>query len=546
MALMRQLDAGRVDPAGPSPGRGRSAARGAAVAVLVTGLVITAVLAVVTLRGHQRTETKLLALQSRLIADAGEAEDQLYVQDHLGAAASLAAATNGNIATFRKTVSTSVTAKGPFITGSLWRLSGSSPQLVTAVGARPLLAPASARAAAVIRQAAASKTFVVSEIEAPHELRLGLAAAASGQDGTFVVYAEEPLAADRRISEPANSPVSLLNLAVYLGRVQSSAALLESDSAAPLPLRGTTFTSRIRFGNTFLTITTSPRSSLSGATGVVLPWAIAIGGLLLTLLAALLTERLTRGRAGAERLAGEIRQLYVEQRSVAETLQGALLPQKLPDIPGMQIAVRYLPGATGVDIGGDWYDVVPVDEGRFVFIIGDVSGRGVRAAAVMASLQFAGRAHALDGHPPATILDRLARSLDLDRDGHFATVLCGLADVSAHEVLLANAGHLPPLLRSGGEARLVTIKSGTPIGIRGSSTRARAEVTTGAGDVLIAYTDGLVERRGEILDTGLERLQKVASRDFSSLDDMLSGIVTELSGDEPADDIALIGLQWLI
>jgi len=543
---MRQLDAGRVDPAGPSPGRGRSAARGAAVAVLVTGLLITAVLAVVTLRGHQRTETKLLALQSRLIADAGEAEDQLYVQDHLGAAASLAAATNGNIATFRKTVSTSVTAKGPFITGSLWRLSGSSPQLVTAVGARPLLAPASARAAAVIRQAAASKTFVVSEIEAPHELRLGLAAAASGPDGTFVVYAEQPLTADRRISEPANSPVALLNLAVYLGRVQSSAALLESDSAAPLPLRGTTFTSRIRFGNTFLTITTSPRSSLSGATGVVLPWAIAIGGLLLTLLAALLTERLTRGRAGAERLAGEIRQLYVEQRSVAETLQGALLPQKLPDIPGMQIAVRYLPGATGVDIGGDWYDVVPVDEGRFVFIIGDVSGRGVRAAAVMASLQFAGRAHALDGHPPATILDRLARSLDLDRDGHFATVLCGLADVSAHEVLLANAGHLPPLLRSGGEARLVTIKSGTPIGMRGSSTRARAEVTTGAGDVLIAYTDGLVERRGEILDTGLERLQKVASRDFSSLDDMLSGIVTELSGDEPADDIALIGLQWLI
>jgi hypothetical protein len=180
MALMRQLDAGRVDPAGPSPGRGRSAARGAAVAVLVTGLLITAVLAVVTLRGHQRTETKLLALQSRLIADAGEAEDQLYVQDHLGAAASLAAATNGNIATFRKTVSTSVTAKGPFITGSLWRLSGSSPQLVTAVGARPLLAPASARAAAVIRQAAASKTFVVSEFEAPHELRLGLAAAASG------------------------------------------------------------------------------------------------------------------------------------------------------------------------------------------------------------------------------------------------------------------------------------------------------------------------------------------------------------------------------
>ena len=115
--------ASRASPAGRSPGRGRRAASGAAVAVLVTGLVITAILAVVTLRGHQRTEGKLLALQSRLIADAGEAEDQLYVQDHLGAAASLAAATNGNVATFRKTVSTSVTAKGPFIAGSLWPVS---------------------------------------------------------------------------------------------------------------------------------------------------------------------------------------------------------------------------------------------------------------------------------------------------------------------------------------------------------------------------------------------------------------------------------------
>ncbi len=167
---------------------------------------------------------------------------------------------------------------------------------------------------------------------------------------------------DRRISAAAGSPVAQLNLAVYLGRSQASAALLETDSSAPLPLHGTTYTTRIPFGNTFLTITTSPMSSLSGTTAEILPWAIAGGGLLVTVLAALLTERLVRRRESAEQLTGEIRHLYMEQRSVTETLQHALLPQQLPDIAGVQIAVRYLAGASGVDIGGDWYDVVQLDD----------------------------------------------------------------------------------------------------------------------------------------------------------------------------------------
>jgi serine phosphatase RsbU (regulator of sigma subunit) len=194
----------------------------------------------------------------------------------------------------------------------------------------------------------------------------------------------------------------------------------------------------------------------------VLPWAVIAGGLLLTLLAALLAERLVRGRADAERLSREVGDLYMEQRSVAETLQQVLLPQRLPDISWMQIQARYLPGASGVDIGGDWYDVVPLEDGRFVFKVGDVSGRGVKAAAVMASLHFAGRAYALEGHPPQVILDQLAQTLDVAQDGRFATVLCGLVDVAAHTVTLASAGHLPPLIRNGGEATPVTMKPGPP------------------------------------------------------------------------------------
>ena len=538
MALISPPDAGAAGSRGLA--RGRKALL-AAIAVLVVGLVITGVLAVLTFRGYHRTERTLLALQTTLIADAGEAEDQLFVEDHLGGAASLAAATDGDVATFRGAVSTSVGAGEPFVTGSLWRLSGSSPQLITQVGGEPLV-PVTA---ALLRQAAASKTFVVTQLAAGNVQRLGFAAAASGPHGMFVAYAEEALPAGRRIAEPAGSPLAQLNLAVYLGRSQSSPALLETDSSAPLPLSGTTYTTQIPFGNTFLTITTSPRSSLSGTTARILPWAIVGGGLLLTVLAALLTERLVRQRESAEQLTGEVSHLYMEQRSLAETLQHALLPQQLPDIPGMEIAVRYLAGATGVDIGGDWYDVVQLDDHRFVFIVGDVSGRGVRAAAVMASLQFAGRAFAQEGYPPATILDRLSRSVDIERDGHFATVLCGLADTAAHTVVLANAGHLPPLLLRGADARFVTVKPGPPVGIRGPGPLESAQLETAAGDVLIAYTDGLVERRGEILDAGLKRLQEAASRDYPSLDDMLSGIVTELSADTPTDDIALIGLKWL-
>jgi len=499
----------------------------------------------VTLRDFHHNEQRLLALQTRLTAAAIATTEPLYVADHLGRAASLAAATNGETAVFRTAMSDSVTSGGPFASASLWRITANTPRLIANVGGKPLLAPGSARAAAIIRQAAASKSFVVAEITGPDALRIGYAISASGAYGTFAAYSEEPLPTSRRLTEPASSPIAQLNLAVYLGRSQTSAALLETDSAAPLPLRGTTFTTTIPFGSTVLTITTSPRSSLSGTVSAFLPWAIAAGGLVLTLFAMLLTERLTRRRESAERLAGQIEQLYVEQRSVAETLQHALLPAQMPVIPGMQIAVRYLPGTAGVDIGGDWYDVVPLGEGRFVFVIGDVSGRGVRAAAVMASLHYASRAYAFEGHPPAAILDQLRQLLQLDRDGSFATVLCGLVDVQAHEVILASAGHPPPLVVGEAHARFADVEPGRPIGIAAHGLGRSATVKIPVEGLLIAYTDGLIERRGESLDDGMSRLAAAAVRESSSVEELLDGIVAGLTGDSPNDDIALIGLRWL-
>ncbi len=546
MAVALQDEQQARRPASPHPAaRRKKRSYALSVAVLVIGLAVTVVLSMVTLRDYHRNEQRLLALQTRLTADAIASTEPLYVADHLGAAASLAAATNGETAVFRNAMSDSVTAGGPFASASLWRITANAPRLIANVGSQPLLAPESARAAAIIRQAAASKSFVVAEVTGPHALRLGYAISARGAYGTFIAYSEAPLPASRRVTEPASSPIAELNLAIYLGRSQTRAALLETDSSAPLPLQGTTFTSTIPFGSTVLTITTSPRSPLSGTVSAFLPWAIAAGGLVLTLLAVLLTERLTRRRESAERLTEQVEQLYVEQRSVAQTLQHALLPAQMPVIPGMQIAVRYLSGTAGVDIGGDWYDVVPLSGGRFVFVIGDVSGRGVRAATVMASLHYASRAYAVEGHPPAVILGQLRQLLHLAKDGNFATVLCGLVDVGAHEVILASAGHPPPLVGGEGRASFADVEPGPPIGIAGHVVSRSATVKIPVAGMLIAYTDGLIERRNESLDTGMNRLAAAAVRESSSFEELLDGVVAELTSDSPNDDIALIGLRWL-
>ena len=134
-----------------------------------------------------------------------------------------------------------------------------------------------------------------------------------------------------------------------------------------------------------------------------------------------MTERLVRRRTHAEFLAEQNARLFSEQRSVAQTLQHSLLPEQLPDFDGLELAVRYVPGVDGVEIGGDWYDVIGRDNGDIIFVVGDVSGRGLRAATVMASLRYAIRAYAAQGDDPAIILAKLAKLIDIVRDGHFAT-----------------------------------------------------------------------------------------------------------------------------
>ena len=517
------------------------------VIVVAAGVGVTTVLALVTLGSYHRNEHRLLALQTRLTADA-LAASPLYVQDHLGGAVRIAAAGNDPSEVFSKAMSGSLTKNGPFSDGSLWRLSGTVPHEVTEVGAGPLLPPGSVRMTDLLRQAAVSKAaFIVTRVIAAGSSRLGYAIAARGTGGLFVGYSEEQLPRDREIAVPSTSPVAQLNLVLYLGRKETPSALLEYDSTAPLPLRGTVYTARIPFGDTVLSLTTSPKSSLAGSLSQYLPVGIIAGGALLTALAAWVAWRLARDREAAESSGQRSEQLYAEQRSLAAELQQALLPSELPDVSGVAVALRYIAGTRGVDVGGDWCDVVPLDNDRLVFVVGDVSGRGVAAAAVMASLHFACRAYAVEGHPPELILANLARILRIDQTGHFATVLCGILDLRAREMTLASAGHLPPNLIHDGQSSVVPLKPGPPVGVSATAEYLPGKFPLPAEATLIAYTDGLVERRGESLDAGLTRLLKAAiNAGQAPLDDLLGSVCAELINDGPtADDIAMIGLRCL-
>jgi serine phosphatase RsbU (regulator of sigma subunit) len=290
---------------------------------------------------------------------------------------------------------------------------------------------------------------------------------------------------------------------------------------------------------------------LGGTLLAKLQWLLLGFGLMLTVGAAALTERLVRRREQAQRLADELGEvadenarLYAEQRSVAQTLQHSLLPERLPDTPEITLRARYIAGVADIDIGGDWYDVIELDGGNILFVVGDVSGRGLPAATIMASLRYAIRAYAAQRDDLATILTKLGDLLSVGSDGHFATVLCGVIDVARHEVTLANAAHPEPLVIDGSTAAFVATSVGVPIGVEHPGPYASVTVTIPPAATLLAFTDGLVERRGEVLDVGLARLRDAASRVYPSVDHLLDELAENLASDGPSDDIAILGIKW--
>jgi serine phosphatase RsbU (regulator of sigma subunit) len=240
--------------------------------------------------------------------------------------------------------------------------------------------------------------------------------------------------------------------------------------------------------------------------------------------------------------------LYANQRAAAETLQRSLLPDRLPAIPRMELAARYLPGGPGLEVGGDWYDAFPLRDGALALVMGDVIGRGVSAASLMGQLRNGLRAYALEGHSPAAVIDRLnelACGLGL---GYVATVVYGVLDPERGELRVANAGHPPPLLIGHDRATaFIDAPPGLPLGVQRGTRYAETTVALPAGTAVAFYTDGLVERRTSSLDEGLAVFERAASEAPADAEQMCAHILDCAPAGDGAlsDDTALLVVRRL-
>lgn len=230
------------------------------------------------------------------------------------------------------------------------------------------------------------------------------------------------------------------------------------------------------------------------------------------------------------------------ERAAATLLQESLLPTRLPSAEGWELAARYVAGAE-VGVGGDWYDVFRLPGECIGVVIGDVVGNGLRAAIVMGRLRSALRAYALDHSDPAEVLDKLDRKASHFETDTMATVAYAIIDTATHRMSLAVAGHLPPVVAvPGDEARFAAVHVGPPIGFNLGIARRTTTFDVPPGTLIVLYTDGLVERRGEDLDVGLERLREVVAP--TAPEAACIRIMATLVGDQPAtDDIALVAIR---
>jgi len=247
-------------------------------------------------------------------------------------------------------------------------------------------------------------------------------------------------------------------------------------------------------------------------------------------------------RAG---LAIEHARAYERELSNVEMLQRSLLPDRLPALDGIQVAARYMPG--GADVGGDWYDAIPLEGGRLGAAMGDVVGHGIGAAALMGQLRHAMRAYALEGHSPAGVLDqldRVVRSLD---GSQMATLLYLVVEEDHSTVTFSSAGHVPPLVISPeGEAEYLETAPNPPLGVFESPTHKEMTARLEPGSTIVLYTDGLVEERGVSIDQGLEALRLAASQDPCHPDELCDRLVDSMLAIHTAnDDIAVLALRAL-
>jgi phosphoserine phosphatase RsbU/P len=241
----------------------------------------------------------------------------------------------------------------------------------------------------------------------------------------------------------------------------------------------------------------------------------------------------------ADRAAAAVQSMMAQaDRLAAAALQRSLVPTALPVVPGTEMAARYVPGRGGV--GGDWYDVFTLPSGELCVVIGDVAGSGLPAAVIMGRMRSALRAYALETRDPAEVLGRLDRKMQHFEPDAMATVLYAVIDPALDRMDICLAGHFPPVIaRPGQPAELTGVAPGLMIGASAQAYRPVTTVQVPPGAMLCFYTDGLIERPGELIDDGLARLCQAVTTEAAET--ACAAVMQALVGSGPArDDIALL------
>lgn len=503
--------------------------------VLLLGLLLTGAVTAAAVVDYGENEQRLTTLQTKLTGSILQSA-QPELQATLGRIVGLTAAGRDPVATFETAMKDELSPKGPFSSATMSLVHKGSVQQLSHVGLPSVRSPHSKATVGLILQSARSPSLVTTRVVAGHFQRLAYLLSADSSAGIFVVATSQQLPTDFHLPVRAGSPEAGLNLALYFGRTASSGSLIATTDAR-LPLTGSTATTTVPFGNNVLLLIGSPKGSLAGVWAEFLPWIILVFGVVLSIGAAILTQHFAHRRKAAEIL-------YREQRKTSEDLQHSLLPKRMPAIPGWEFSARYLPATRGAEIGGDWYSVVEIDDTRFAVVVGDVSGHDMEAAGIMAAVRYTIRALATAGIPPNEILARASTELEVVSDTHFATALVGIVDTTAEEITVASAGHCPPLLVHENQAAFLPVEVGRPLGLPGSDRPDPVTARFLEGSMLIAFTDGLIERRGESLDVGMERVAEIGGGHSGSPDELVDNLLTTLIGDEREDDIALLVVQF--
>lgn len=240
--------------------------------------------------------------------------------------------------------------------------------------------------------------------------------------------------------------------------------------------------------------------------------------------------------------------LYADEHARAAVLQAAVLPAQLAEVAGVEIAVGYEPADRAHRLGGDWYDAITLPENQLYLAVGDVVGHGLPAVEDMAQLRVAGRVLAMQGLTPAQLLSHLNTLTRHASQGRYATATVAVFDPTTASMRYASAGHPPSLLRQSRSDKVIRLDGGRGVvlGPVGEATYTQNDVVIGSGDILVMYTDGLIERRGQDIETGIDLVQRQIAewRTDTLLPEACKRLIATLAPQPRDDDVCLLAVRF--